>query len=392
MALFLQSILYALNFLGLGWFMKQKSQINISIFITSRVSGNANHGLTELIRSLEVNSDNSDQIEVLVKFDDDDDGVAPLLKMLEMTNISTRHTFGPRGRGYEDIHDGYSSLLQFASPESKIYICMADDFEVASHWDTTLREAFCLAKTPYAIVHQRPHPPSERASLGLTKYNPLFDDIDFEDLYIIDEAPAWSADLIKTVGSFGPISFTDLWTKVIEKKLFLRGLNLTYFTENEIAHRKLHPNIDTESSERWLGARKRNFDFAKTLEFKAKIDENMASITKALMKNPMNYLSAAVSKNAICLEILLSKLRLWLRGFDKYFSYESATKPTLLRKTNASALFKYKREFFCVGGWLHSTDLSKADETNGVRRFKSYFAARAYMIVFNRAVKIAFTM
>ena len=372
--------------------MKQESQIKISIFITSRVSGNANHGLTELIRSLEANSDNLGQIEVLVKFDDDDEGVTPLLEMLEKSNISTKYVFGARGRGYEDIHDGYSSLLKFASTESKIYICMADDFEVVTHWDTTLLEAFRLAKTPYAIVHQRPHPPSNRASLGLTKYNPLFDDVDFEHLYIIDEAPAWSSELIKTLGNFGPISFTDLWTKVIEKELFQKGLNLTYFTKDEIVHRKLHPGIDTEASERWLGARKRNFDFSKTSDFSDKIEKNLTDITKAIKKRPVNYLIAAMSKNAICLEIFSSKLKLWLRKFNKYFSYESATEPTLLRKTNVSALFKYKREFFCVGGWLLSTDLSKADETNGVRKFKNYFVARAYMIVFNRAIKIAFTM
>ena len=125
--------------------MKQDDQIKISIFITSRVSDNANHGLTELIRSLETNSYNLDQIEVLVKFDDDDDGVKPLLEMLESTKIRTKYKFGPRGRGYEDIHVGYTSLLEFASPKSKIYICMADDFEVVNYWDLALLEAFIAA-------------------------------------------------------------------------------------------------------------------------------------------------------------------------------------------------------------------------------------------------------
>lgn len=372
--------------------MKQEDKIKISIFVTSRVSGNANHGLAELIRSLERNSYNLEQIEILVKFDEDDEGVKPLLKMLKMSEIMTKHTFGPRGRGYEDIHIGYTSLLSFVSPNSKIYICMADDFEVVKHWDTDLLEAFRLAKTPYAIVHQRPHPPTDRASFELTKYNPLFDSVDFEHLYIIDEAPAWSSDLIQATGGFGPISFTDLWTKVLEKELFLKGLNLSYFTENEIVYRKLHPTVDTDLSERWLGARKRNFDFSKTPKFSTEIEKNVSAITKSLLKNPKYFLTAAISKNIICLEILVGKLRLWPKRFDNYFSYESAAEPTLVSKTNLCALFKYKREFFCVGGWLQNVDLNKADDTNGVKKFTNYFVARAYMIVFGRAVKIAFTI
>jgi hypothetical protein len=322
----------------------------ISIFITSRVSGNKNHGLKELLKTLAKNTSES-QYEVLVKFDDNDPDADDVIDTLSQFDLTIKHLKGPQGRGYEDIHEGYTSLIPLANPNSSIFICMADDFVVVPNWDVTLRKAFQKFSGEMCIVHQRPHPPSNRNSVGVFPHNPTFSNVPFADLYIIDEAPAWSADLIRMIGSFGPISFTDLWTLVIEKELYKNRIYITGFTESEIIYRKLHEEIDFVNTERWNGARKRNFDYAKSIDFEEQIKDNIKKIIEYYNERPIKRLASLYSYFRVLFGCFIYNF--WCHIFK--MTYEKD--PKLIDVLGDKNIVKLGYVFYCVPQSLGSFDL-----------------------------------
>lgn len=348
----------------------------ISIFVTSRVEGNANSALLSLVKSLEQNTFNKERIELLVKFDDDDILAPRVIDEVEKKNIRFKYKFGPRLRGYEDIHHGYSLLIDIADENSSIFCCMADDFTVTEMWDKMLREAIACVKCRYFIIHQRPHPPSNRAFLYKDKYNFLFYNTNWEELYIIDEAPAWSSYMIRQIGSFGPISFTDLWTLVLEKELYKKRFVITYFTKYEIVHRKLNPEIDSPQATRWLGARKRNFEYAQKEEFSRIISENVDSIIKGMSKEYKNIFYARLLWiKALACNFLFKMLR--NTKITKYSAHYYGDMPIIVYSDNTRNIVGYQERFYSIDFNVGEVDLLKItnDQKKGIKIFSNYLSA-----------------
>ena len=277
----------------------------ISVIVTSRVEGNVNHNLKELIRSIAEHSRTPEQVEVLIKFDYDDYQSDPLVREIQDMEypFEIKSCLGPRGKGYTDIHRGYNQLLPIISQKTKIVIAMADDFRAERDWDNALRNAAQDAGD-YFIIHQRSHPVpkklfNERYNLGtpgINKFDMSHDMFDGEDLYIIDEAPAWSKKLIDICqmhrnlftdvqwnfeGVF-PVSFTDAWTLCLEYCLWHNyQINITRFLPELFISRKTC-EVDQPGNDRWHTDRKNNFDYIKSEDFKLCVSYQAEQIAKAL--------------------------------------------------------------------------------------------------------------
>lgn len=254
----------------------------ISILITSRVEGNINHGLKKLLNSLSTQSHSPDKIEVLIKFDTDDQIAMSVEADILAQNypFKIKTAYGPRGRGYIDIHQGYNNLLPMISRESRVIGAMADDFIVNRHWDEAVRLSIEGAGK-FFIIHQRPHPPNGSDYNRPDKFRMDADMFNAEDIHIIDEAPLWSPALIQAVEGF-PVSFTDAWTLCLEYSLWhIYGINITKFLPGIMINRTTC-EVDQPGNERWHTDRRINFDFIKSNEFKEIVEEQAWFIDGAI--------------------------------------------------------------------------------------------------------------
>ena len=266
----------------------------ISVIVTSRVEGNVNHNLKELIRSLAEHSRHPENIELLVKFDYDDYQSDPLVREIQDMEhpFEIKSCLGPRGKGYTDIHRGYNQLLPIISQKTKIVIAMADDFRAERDWDNALRNAAQDAGD-YFIIHQRPHPIPREEFLkhhNNKTWGPNFDMtndmFDGTNLYIIDEAPAWSPALLKacrfTSDEVFPVSFTDAWTLCLEYCLWHEHqINITRFLPDLFISRKTC-EVDQPGNERWYTDRKDNFNYIKSDDFRIFVSHQAQAIANKL--------------------------------------------------------------------------------------------------------------
>lgn len=288
----------------------------ISVIVTSRVQGNINSNLPELIRSLAEHSDSPEDIELLVKFDVDDDLARDLHTEINNKELPfpIKIAYGPRGRGYIDIHHGYNQLLPMLYSKTKIVIAMADDFRAEHHWDHQLRQAAKDAGD-YFIIHQRPHPVLLEEHIKRDRHFKLggeniFKDFDMsinpfihgDNLYIIDEAPAWSPALLKACiiasdpniftalesNLIFPLSFTDAWTLCMEYILCHdEHINITKFLDKNYISRQTC-EVDQSNNIRWSTDRKINFDYIKSTEFRTVIENQAHLLAQAIRETKVN--------------------------------------------------------------------------------------------------------
>lgn len=210
--------------------------------------------------SLAQNTSSPDLVEVLIKFDlgDIPANDAEYNALNAEYPFLMKTTWGPRKRGYIDIHHGYNQLIEKVSSESKIVIAMADDFTVENGWDAKLRQSSCN-KGDLFIIHQEEWPVNSN-NLTVDVFNVC------GDLFVIDSAPAWSTKLLEITGGF-PVSFTDAWTICLEYALLnIYGIDISYFTKKKFVNR-MTCEIDQPNNYRWNNERKINFDYIKSSEF-----------------------------------------------------------------------------------------------------------------------------
>ena len=252
----------------------------ISIIVNCRVEGNKNCGLDELLMSIQRNTIHPELVEVLIKFDTDDQEASQVVEWItsQIFKFSLAYIIEPRGRGYIDIHHGYNRLLQHINKDTLLVGAMGDDFLVLPGWDVALMDIVnARASDDIYIIHQRPHPPSRRLDIESNRFSmdfPMFDRM--EELFIVDEAPFWSRELLNTITWLGGgLSFTDGWTLCLEHALWhYHRRNITHFTKETIVKRVLG-EVDMPNTERWIGDRKTNFDYMRSPYFRA-IVENQA--------------------------------------------------------------------------------------------------------------------
>ena len=235
----------------------------ISLLITSRIESNPNWGLPNLLQSLVDYSADHNNFEVLVKFDTCDPEVPAYLPQLEQYPFAVKHIVEPRGRGYIDIHIGYTRAMMLADDRSTVMGAFADDFVVTQpNWDTTVLAETTHFEDDIYMIHQRPHPCFYRPHFQEQPFYPHFNLDHIDELAIVDEGPFWSRKLLEICGGLGHVSFTDVWTLAIQWYLYQNhGLNRTRFLDQPQVYRVLHDEVDTREADRWDTDRRTNFDF-----------------------------------------------------------------------------------------------------------------------------------
>ncbi|MBT5320948.1 MAG: hypothetical protein HOL43_01110 [Verrucomicrobiales bacterium] len=235
----------------------------ISLLITSRIESNPNWGLPNLLQSLVDYSADHNNFEVLVKFDTCDPEVPAYLPKLGQYPFAVKHIVEPRGRGYIDIHIGYTRAMMLADDRSTVMGAFADDFVVIQpNWDTTVLAETTHFKDDIYMIHQRPHPCFYRPHFQEQPFYPHFNLDHIDELAIVDEGPFWSRKLLEICGGLGHVSFTDVWTLAIQWYLYQNhGLNRTRFLDQPQVYRVLHDEVDTREADRWDTDRRTNFDF-----------------------------------------------------------------------------------------------------------------------------------
>ncbi len=252
----------------------------ISILVCSRISGNKNFGLFDLLESLKRFSTNYENFEVLVKFDSDDKKVDRVLPKLSKYPFKTRYLVEPRGRGYLDLNVFYNRLFSLVDERSLVLAAMGDDFRIIQQgWDEIVLSKVNVYPDHIFIIHGRPHPPISRNNYQEQKFFLDFDINSLEDLHIIDEAPMWSKRLIDICGGFGNTSTTDCWTLSLEYFLYHRcGINRTIFLEGPIAYRRTMDEVDQPIALRWWTDRTKIFAFIRSHFYKTLVEQQAVNI------------------------------------------------------------------------------------------------------------------
>ncbi|MFC1862206.1 hypothetical protein ACFLX6_02850 [Chloroflexota bacterium] len=250
----------------------------ISILVCSRISGNKNFGLPNLLESFKLMSSNYDNFEVLVKFDSDDKKVPKILPKLDTYPFKVKYLIEPRGRGYLDLHVFYTSLFSKLDERSVVLGAMGDDFVITQEgWDEIILSKVNTFPDQIFIIHGRPHPPESRENYQEQKFYLDFDINSLEDLHIIDEAPLWSRRLLDICGGF--LNETDCWTLILEYFLWHRcGINRTVFLDQPFSYRHTRDDIDQQIALRWWTDRAWIFDFLRSRFYQSLVEQQAVNI------------------------------------------------------------------------------------------------------------------
>lgn len=258
----------------------------ISLLVCSRISGNKNFGLPNLLESLKEKSSNYENFEVLIKFDSDDKEVNRILPELNAYPFKIKYLIEPRGRGYVDLHVFYNRLFSQADERSVVIGAMADDFEIAQKgWDEVIlsklnvfADQIFTIHTAWESPYSTKYPEAKDERFYVERLYLNFDMDDLENV-AIEAAPFWSKGLLKICGGFGHVSFTDAWTLVLEHLLFHRfGIIRTIFFEKPIITRRINYVVDTAVALRWQTERAENFAFMKRPFYKTLVEQQALNI------------------------------------------------------------------------------------------------------------------
>ncbi len=277
----------------------------ISLLVCSRVSGNKNFGLFNLLDSLKKMSSNYNNFEVLIKFDSDDKMVKRVRSRLDAYEFQIKYIIEPRGRGYLDLHVFYNRLLPLIDQRSVVIGAMGDDFEIIQqNWDKLILDKANTFKDGIFIIHGRPHPPYQREDYEHQKFFLDYDIDRSEDLEIIDEAPLWGRKLLNICGGLGHLSFTDLWTLMLEYYLFHRcGINRTVFLDQPLVQRVLNEKIDKHVGSRWTNDRANNFVFARSAWYKTIVEYQALNVFSQIKLEELALLPSPLVPKKFDIEI-----------------------------------------------------------------------------------------
>lgn len=230
----------------------------ITFLITSKIQGNPNWGLDVFLESLAQTAKSHDSFEVLLKFDTEDEKSYTYVDSLNYP-FHIKWLREPRGRGYIDIHIGYTRAMSMIDDKSKIITCFADDFIMhKQNWDEEILKLCDQHDDIFILANEK--------SKQSKNYNCDLNDL---DVLYFDEGPFWSRRLLEITGGLGHVSFTDAWTFLLQYYLHHNHkLDITsHFTGDGMFERK-SCFMDSSSHERWHTDRKSNFDFMKTNFYK----------------------------------------------------------------------------------------------------------------------------
>lgn len=262
----------------------------ISLLVCSRIEGNANSHLTDLLDSLAFATSDYKNFELLIKFDSDDPGVPDISRTLLEYPYKIKFIKDGRQRGYVDLHRFYNRLLPLVSPRATMLGAIADDFVfVVKGWDEIILSKQGIFEDDIFLIHGRFHPPYDRLDYLRNPFSLGFSLDDMEDLKIIDEAPFWSKSLINICGGFGQVSFTDAWTLALEHYLHhYFEINRTIFLQEPVIYRRTLDEIDQPGGERWWAARADNFALMRTAEYRETVKKQAKDIHRTIWEMASN--------------------------------------------------------------------------------------------------------
>lgn len=228
----------------------------ISIIVSSRELGRKNPGdINKLLSSLKKSLHNTNNVEIIFKFDDDDYLVEN--KLIEAVNnnpeINIKYFFSPK-YGYLGLHKAYIEALEILDPNSYVTIIVADDFSFIenSNWDKELLEKTHLFKDKPFLIQDS------------TKIGEMHD------------IPVFSKKIIELIGIGNSLS-VDSWLVEICKFYLENNLNEYIITLPEFTSRQLC-SYDF-GHERWNIEREQLIQYFNSEEYKETLS-NMKQILK----------------------------------------------------------------------------------------------------------------
>lgn len=175
----------------------------ISILLNTRTKDYNNKGnILQFLDSLTASITDYKSIEVVFKVDTDDDISINQLGDIINTKkykFCVKYVVSDRVC-YKGLHIGYKQCFAITNPESKIIICVADDFLFTSNWTSyVLKQTIQFTKDDVFLLMDK------IGNIG--GGNP--------------EGPMWSRKLIELCNGFGQTYATDCWASHIAKILKL---------------------------------------------------------------------------------------------------------------------------------------------------------------------------
>jgi hypothetical protein len=223
----------------------------LTIMMASRMGENENSRLEACLNSIADTAHESGNVEVLLKFDEDDTCLSRLLDIARQMRgrLDIRYIVTPRAGGYGDLHKAYLDLLRIAHPESTLYWVISDDIELESKgWD----DMFVRHSNHYEdglFVLQT------IKKLDFAAITP-YDTINSPDPY-----PIWSKRWVGMQGGLGYVFATDGWTSLLHHRLITRyGIDRCVFIEGIRIKRHIAAS-DVEGSPRWNGIRRKTHEY-----------------------------------------------------------------------------------------------------------------------------------
>jgi hypothetical protein len=237
----------------------------ISLLLNSREQNRQNKGnIAEWVDCLRKSVSSTSNVEVIIKYDTDDDAALPVITNLIEQNkdLDIKYRFTKR-EGYGGQHIGYSQGFSLISDESVAVYPMPDDtfFTPGTHWDQWVLD----------------HAKAYSDGIFLVKMAPLDQ---FTDIIL------FSRNLIERIG-FGPTFAVDQWGFSLCRLLTELGVKDRILCAPEAASRRGceldFKGMSVEGDARWDGPRQEAMDLIASDSYRVILDmvkENLKTYLK----------------------------------------------------------------------------------------------------------------
>jgi len=192
----------------------------ISIIFPSRLKNNPDSALNNFFTSLihTTTEEERKQLEVLIKFDTDDDNVPESFKntVKDREGITIRTFTYARGEGRSDINNVLSYLGTLVNPESKLIMNFSDDFiYTRPGWVTEILSTYETYKKShggYLVFSEASAQPHHNIPYDQKPYT--FKDVpDFDDI-IYNDKDIFQSQLQKYVGENAPVFSREVFSAI----------------------------------------------------------------------------------------------------------------------------------------------------------------------------------
>lgn len=180
----------------------------ISLFLLVRITDDKFHNFVRFFQSVVNCVDDPKNLEILVKFDDDQD-ISKALEVIEefrKKGLEIKYISTPRGKGFQYLSYFLLDLMFIANRESKLFVMQSIDFHyIKKGFDTIMIEASKKYEDEIFVIH-----PNFKLSLKSQVI-----DIN-QAAQIVEAYPFWSRKWIEIQSVFGYNSFMDGYTSLVE--------------------------------------------------------------------------------------------------------------------------------------------------------------------------------